>query len=84
MEVFEESDEYCPHCDNHFVRLTHSRMVLYRADQADAAVRLWMRKLLKQFSKSRETMSGSILGMSRCPSALRSLALHVSSWYSLN
>lgn len=20
MEVFEESDEYCPHCDNHFVR----------------------------------------------------------------
>lgn len=20
MSIFEESDEYCPHCDNHFVR----------------------------------------------------------------
>ena len=21
MTVYEESDEYCPHCDNHYVRI---------------------------------------------------------------
>ncbi|KAJ7678585.1 CHY zinc finger domain-containing protein, partial [Mycena olivaceomarginata] len=24
MSVYEESDEYCPHCDNHYVRLPFS------------------------------------------------------------
>lgn len=24
MSVYEESDEYCPHCDNHYVRLARS------------------------------------------------------------
>ena len=24
MTAYEESDEYCPHCDNHYVRLSHN------------------------------------------------------------
>lgn len=26
MTVFEDSDEYCPHCDNHFVRPASDRL----------------------------------------------------------
>jgi Zn finger protein HypA/HybF involved in hydrogenase expression len=28
MTAYEESDEYCPHCDNHYVSLSHERMYL--------------------------------------------------------
>ena len=30
MEVFEESDEYCPHCDNHFVGCSPVHMTMVR------------------------------------------------------
>jgi transposase-like protein len=46
MEVFEESDEYCPHCDNHFVRAY--RFDYYVRPKPDSVYnRLWTPRFLK-------------------------------------
>ena len=29
MTAYEESDEYCPHCDNHYVSLSHDICIYY-------------------------------------------------------
>ena len=41
MSVYEESDEYCPHCDNHYVRYSSlaspfHRLTLRRAQVLEA------------------------------------------------
>lgn len=36
MSIYEDSDEYCPHCDNHYVRLivySMTRIDFFRAQQ---------------------------------------------------
>lgn len=43
MSVYEESDEYCPYCDNHYVRLSSSlppssRVLMVRRQIVDAKI----------------------------------------------
>lgn len=74
MTAFEESDEYCPHCDNHFVRRAESKeLPRSDPDYTERSNRSWTPRPRRRCCRLRETTRGWTRGALRLSSRLTSL-----------
>ena len=73
MAIFEESDEYCPHCDNHFVLEAKTPTAVVGVEGEDARVDNRMLKDERAQQKQREVSRDFFFlldGADRCVAAL--------------